>query len=274
VVIVPLRVLDTVTRTGLLGLRFWDGAGARAIADELDVRELSHGTRLRPGPSGVFVLHDLPGLHASATGSGDAAFWTSPPASVPLEIEVVDRAGRFLAFRFAAAAPAHGLFAEDFGGSPPEGPIGGVPLFSAPSRRIAGGLAAVRADLWDAGREAPAANAILEVSAPGLPARRGIADERGRVVVPFPYPEPPSALVSPIGGTGALSTRVWELAVGVRYSPVGSPPHAPSAAGSFDLCTVLTQAAATVLPESTQLRFGSELVLRTAGRPVLLVSSL
>jgi hypothetical protein len=274
-------VLETVTRTALLGVRFWDRVTGRVVADGLEVNETTSGTQLLPSRSGVFALHDLPGLRASAFGSGDDAFWSSPPAVSTIGFAVVDTTRQFLPFAFSTDVPFRGLFAEDCGlnASPPDALVGGVPLFSAPSRVAPSGIAAVRADLWDVDAETPAAWAVLEVSAGTGPLYRGIADANGRTVVLLPYPEPPWHGSSPPPGSHSLSEQTWPLTIGVRYAPSqASPPlPAPSPDAVPDLCTVLTQPAGTLLAAdspsaalgSQLLAFGRELVLRTPGQSVL-----
>ena len=276
-------VLETVTRTALLGMRFWDRVTGRVVADGLQVVETKTGVRAVPNRSGVFVVHDFPGLRASAYGGGDDSFWGSPPVASTTTFAVTDADRRFLPFSFTVEVPLRGLLAEDCGlaGSPPDAVAGGVPLFSTPSRIVGAGLAAVRADLWDAAANAPAAWAVLEVSANGAPVYRGVADDLGRVVVLLPYPEPPWHGSSPPPGSRALSDQTWPLTVAVRYAPAASSPPLPDPAFGVapDLCAVLTQAVATPLgaespatPLGSQtLAFGRELVLRTPLRPVLLV---
>ena len=268
-------VLETVTRTALLGVRFWDRVTGRVVADGLDVVETGSGMRAVPNPSGVFVLHALPGLRASEFGAGDDAFWASPPASSSIAFTVVDTRGNFLPFAFGADVPLRGLFAEDCGlpvSSPPDALVGGVPLFSAPARVAPAGIAAVRADLWDVDADAPAAWAVLEVSAGGS-TYRGVADTQGRTVVLLPYPEPPWHGSSPPPGSRSLSNQAWPLTASVRYAPPVSPPLGDVP----ELCTVLTQAEGTLLAADSPttvlgpqiLAFGRELVLRTPGRSVL-----
>ena len=181
-------VLERVTRTALLGIRLWDRVTARAVADGLDLVEVGRGIRAYPNRSGVFVLHDLPGLRASSD------FWASPPAAADFTFELADRERRFLPFRFQATAPTRDFFAETCGipvTSPPDALVAGVPLFSSPARQVPAGTAVVRADLWDAAADAAAAWAVLEVGAPGGSTYHGIADADGRVAVLLPYPEPP-----------------------------------------------------------------------------------
>lgn len=277
-------VLDTVTRTALLGVRPWDAVTGQAITDGLRLTELRRGSVARPNRSGVFVFHDLPGLRASAYGSGDDAFWANPPASASLVLELVDGERRFLPFRFPADAPARGIFREHCPAafSPPEIDVPGVPLFSAPSRPLPTGLAVVRADLWDVELDAPASWAVLEVTPDGAPTTRGIADPQGRVLVALSYPEPHWSGSSPPAGSSALADQTWSLQVAVRYDPAGASPPLPepSAGIAPDLCTVLGQGPAILLADlspatpltGATLAFGRQLTLRTPGRSDLLVS--
>jgi hypothetical protein len=267
-------MLETVTRTALLGVRFWDRVNGRAVGEGLELVELSSRRSASVSPSAVFAFHDLPGLAASAFGSGDPSFWSSPPERAPLTFELTDAAGRFLPFTFDADLPVQGIFVEDCGlvSSPPD-PIGAVPLFSAPSRVAPGGIARVSADLWDAAADTPAAHAVLEVTTADSALSRGVADAAGRVVVLFAYPEPPWHGVSPPPGSKSLSNQTWPLTLTARYAPAavtGNPP---------DLCAVLTQPAATLLAGASPvtpldpqtLAFGRELVLKTPGHSELLV---
>ena len=272
-----------MTRTALLGVRFWDRVTGKPIADGLDLVETVSGSKAASGPSGTFAFHDLPGLRASSYGAGDDSFWDSPPGSAPFTFRVTDRGRRFLPFDFSVDVPVRGLFTEDCGltGSPPDAVVGAVPLFSAPGRVGPGGIACVRADLEDAVTGAHAAWAVLEASAAGAPVYRGIADELGRVAVFLPYPEPPWHGSSPPPGSRSLSDQTWPLTLTVRYSPAtASPPFPDPASGEPpDLCAVLTQSEGTLLAADSPatplgpqtLAFGRELVLRTPGRSVLLV---
>jgi hypothetical protein len=261
------------TRTALLGVRLWDRVGGRAVSADLDVVDVATGARTIPNASGVFVLHDRPGLHDSAFGAGDDDFWSAPPATANAIFEVRDRGRRFVPFRFDADLPARGLFADDFGMHPtaPDHPTAAVPLFSAPSRPTPPGFAAVRAQLWDADADGPAAGAVLEVAVAGIPAYRGIADAEGRTAVLLPYPEPDPSTGSPPHASRALSSLSWPLTLSARYAPGADATQPP------DLHAVLAQPAATLLaapgtPFGAQtLSFGRELVLRSNGRSVLLL---
>jgi hypothetical protein len=281
---VSLRTIEVLTRTAPLGVRPWDAVAGRAVTDGLRLSEVRYGVTATPNRSGVFVFHDLPGLHDSAYGSGDEGFWASPPTRGRFVLELVDGERRFLPFRFDADAPARGVFREHcpHAFSPPETDVPGLPLFSAPSRQVPPGSAVVRADLWDVELGAPAACAVLEVTPAGGPTARGIADEQGRVVVLLPYPEPYWPGSSPPPGSRALVDQTWSLQLGVRYDPAGASPPPPGAGSSVapDLCTVLGQGAATLLAApspatpltAATLAFGRQLTLRTPGSSVLLVS--
>ena len=274
-------VSERLTRTALLGVRFWDRVTGRPVADGLELVETTSGIAATYGPHGVFAFHDLPGFRDAAYGAGDDTFWESPPSRGGFTFRVRDRARRFLPYTFDADVPERGLFAEDCGLTPsPPDVVGVMPLFSAPTRAVAGGMARVTADLWDVAADGPAAHAVLEVSAGGQ-AYRGVADAQGRVAVLFAYPEPPLHASSPPPppGSRALSHQSWPLTCSVRYAPAATSPPTPGLAGDEapDLCAVLTQANATLLasdspvtPLGTQLlAFGAELPLRTPGHSEL-----
>jgi hypothetical protein len=274
---------ERLTRTALLGVRFWDRVGGRPVADGLELLETTSETLATCGPHGVFAFHDLPGMHESAYGTGDDAFWSSPPNRGPFRFRLRDRARRFLPFTFDADLPVQGLFMEDCGiGSSPPDVVGAVPLFSSPSRVAPGSLARVSADLWNIVDDEPAAWAVLEITTGDGSLHRGVADEQGRVIVLFAYPEPPPHPISPppSPGSRALARQTWPLTLEVRYArsatspspgvPDGEPP---------DLCAVLTQPNATLLASASPaislgpqpLAFGRELALRTPGHSELLV---
>jgi hypothetical protein len=276
------RLLAGATRTALLGVRFWDSVAGRAPAEGLAVTETSTGAAALTTPSNAYVFHDLPGLRAAAFGAGDSTFWGSPPVSAPFTFEVTDSDERFIPFRFTAELPQPGLFVPPCltTGSPPL-PASCVPVFSAPARPVQPGMALVRAELWNAVADAPAAGAVLEVTGVGARPWRGIADVQGRVAVQCPYPEPRWQSTSPPAGSAALSAQTWTIDVSVRYSPAQSSPPAAAwqACQPPDLCDVWTQTSGTllatyspsaVLPPQT-LTFGRELVLRSTGQSILLV---
>jgi hypothetical protein len=239
--------LERTTSVAPFGVRFWDVVTGRTVSDGLTLVNVETGRSALPNRSGVFVAWNIAG--AAERGAGDAGYWASPPGQRSLTFELGDAQERFHTMRFDASAPSRGVFGEDCG-SPPAGT---VPLFSLPSRPYPPGTAAVRAELIDAITGGPAAHAVLEVSADGIATARGIADERGRVLVLLPYPEPPWHGPSPPAGSRPLSAQTWRVELAVRYSPL-SPPEPP------DLCAVLAQPHAGPVVDA-ELAFGRELVL-------------
>jgi hypothetical protein len=256
------QVLDTVTLVTPLGLRFRDAATGRLVTGGLDVR---HGDRAAVvTPSGVWSLSHLPGLHELETGAGDDAYWAAVTPRA-FDIDVADPQGRYLPLRLQAQAPFRGLF-QPVCGSPP---LADVPLFAAPSQPPPPGFGIVRAQLREPSG-APAAWAILEVRPDGAAAARGMADERGAVAVPLPYPEPSATAGSPPRGSQrSLAADRWTLHVDCRYDRACPPERPP------DLCDALDQAPATLDLQGVtlELAYGRDLVLRTPGHSEVLVTA-
>ena len=281
-----LRSLEWSSRTAPLGLRFWDRTSARLIGDGLEITAWpADAPALRatavPNTSGGWVLASLPLLGGSMRRSDDSDPWNPAPAQRAYRVEVTDALRRFQPFSFAVRAPHQGFLAwqcnED--ASPPiAAPLDAIPLFSSPVRPTPITLAALRSQLIDAATGEPAAWALLEVSAPGQPAYRGIADDQGRVAVLFAYPEASAVgagpSLSPIGPADPpLTDQTWTLGLRVHYTP--RPPGDVSP----DLCTTLSQAPASLWEDSNRtsaltsatLRYGRELIVRstdTSGRPM------
>ena len=147
-----------------------------------------------------------------------------------------------------------------------------VPLYSAPTRSASGGMAVVRAELWDplarGGRGAPAAYALLEATVAGWPTLRGVADSAGRVAVVFPYPEPSGADDGQGGRLPppAFASQEWEVGLRAFYAPQAEVP------ALADVAAVFAQPAANLwsdealsapLTQAT-LRFGQELIVRSS----------
>jgi hypothetical protein len=181
-------------------------------------------------PSGIIAFHGLPGLREFENSAADDP-WASPHRTRDFQVEVIDRLGRFLPCTFVVSAPAKGLavFAED--GSPPWIEAGAVPLFSAPSRTLPPGLAIVRMELREFGTGREAAWAFVEVNYSSGGANRtarGLADDKGRVVVMFAYPEGQRRPFnhSPPGNSRGLSQQEWALKFAICHQPVDHPEAA------------------------------------------------
>jgi hypothetical protein len=110
--------------------------------------------------------------------------------------------------------------------------------------------------------------AVLSVVLPDGTRAHGVADVTGQAVVIFPYPEP-------VGGP--LPRQEWELTVTARFGTATGALPAPD--GVPDLCGLFAQQPARLLAgpgedlPAVHLAFGHELVLRSIGRPTLLLDS-
>jgi hypothetical protein len=276
-------LLETVEYSTWFGLLLWDTAAGSAADDGLDVRvwplpltEITRPVRATANRRGIFVAPNL--LMRTVTS----------PESGYL-VEVRDSLARFMPFVMHVVTPAEPEYVRPRCASslrPPQSPDRGqfqVPLFNMPSRTAPAGSAVVRASLVDAATGKPAEFAVLEVSAGGQLVGRGIADDRGQVVVMFAYPEPvpatpwsPPAPPTQPQRTGDLT---WPVSVSVRYRPpLQRYQPDPTLPALVDLCDVLEQPVATVAPTSPppapdepKIRYGDELIL--GGRGGLLITA-
>ena len=287
--------LDRVVRYAPFGVRFRDVATGQSISEGLELTEVTTGIKAVANRSDVFVATGFPGLrYVERPPDGPEPYLVphtelppapaSPPSTRRFTFELLDTLRRFVGFRFDVHLPAlhQGLLGLEctVPGSPPWLPASEIPLYPAPARIAPAGMATLRAELAEAAGGAPAAHAVLEVFTTGGPRFRGIADETGRVVVIFPYPEPTApAGPPPPGTTRALSNQTWNIKLAARYAHPASPPTGPGAAVP-NICTVLSQpqrpllagtSPATPLTQAT-LAFGQELVLVRPGKRTVYVA--
>jgi hypothetical protein len=256
-----VQVLETVTRTCPLGLRFWDAVDRASVSEGLALTIWpAPFPDLRipavPNRTDVFTFHDLPGMRAVENGAGDDAFWAANPPSLDFVVQVQDTLHRFLPFQLGVRLPVRGL--SDF-----------HPLFSSPGRVLVSPMGVIRAQLVDAIHRTPAAWAVAEVSVDGAVVGRGFADDQGNLLLPMPYPEaknPAPAFGSPLGSSGVkLTDQTWQMKLTFSYWPQYPVPAIP------DLNQVLDQPPATAWVDdmlsapltAATLRFGQELVLRS-----------
>lgn len=272
------QLLERQTRVAPLGLRFHDAATGASVAGGLEVTVYSAANPTRrvrafPNRTGTFVLQHAPGLRREIEhGEGDTDYWVSLPPRKTFVVEVLDAERRFQPFTFEVKLPARGIYAWELTApplSPPSLEDQSVPLYSAPTRALASGMAVIRMELWDALADAPAAWAFVEasMSAPPLVVR-GFADEKGRLALIFPYPEPPpltqgSPPQSPPQGVGqSFTQQSWTIHLAARYV-------SRTAQALPDLRDTLTQASADLWADSERtqplteiaLRYGRELVV-------------
>jgi hypothetical protein len=140
-------------------------------------------------------------------------------------------------------------------------------------------MAVVRADLWNAQANAPAAWAVVEACLDGQLHARGLSDARGSLALIFPYPKPTdSPLASPVASPPVnknvpLLEQTWELTLNAGYAPQSAPP-ATSPAPLPDLRATLDQLNAPPavlwadlanLEElaGVTLKYGQELILKS-----------
>lgn len=299
--------LETVSLVAPLGLRFRDVVTNTFVSDGLSVTAYPMGNERQrvtalANRAGVFVVHHAPGLREFERGAGDEDFWASVPPGKPFVVEVEDGEQRFLPFSFTLNLPQRRIYqwVSPLDASPPASPIAsppgaaspvsGVPLYSAPTRQVPAGMAALRAELWNPLTAQPASYAVVEARADGRLLARGFADERGRLALFFPYPQPIRfAVSSPISSPAdsppaprgpALFDQAWNVTLNAGYTP-SSPPAPPQDLDTIapDVPIVLPDLRATLaqllappatlwldfahgvaLPSLT-LRYGRELVL-------------
>lgn len=224
------------TRT-LLGVRFWDRLTNRVVAEGLRVtaQRLSSDRSQRLGkpvvgrvtPSGAIAFFGLTAAEAPAIT--DPELWDSQPPDQLVAVDMVDPQGRFLPLSFVAQLPLRGVFRGqgDWLGTSllrpelPQDQALGVQLWSAASRPLPPGRAVLRAQLVVGAGDMPAAYALMRVRlvtpGPG-PAfnHYGLADARGTLVLPMPYPavpEPASAETP----YPPLDQQVFALRITVQY---------------------------------------------------------
>jgi hypothetical protein len=227
---------DRVILAPALGISFWDVAAGAYVAEGLDVAAFARGQRVAStqNRSAVFVFHRVP--------------W---PDTQPFEVQVRDNLNRFVPVTIGLSGAPNALVS--FTCDPRPARNTAVPLYSSPTRGPLPGVATVRAEIQAGSPLVPAPWAVLELTVAGSTVR-GIADQQGRVVVQFPYPEPAGL---PIGSPGAasgppLAQQTWSLQARVRFGALQSP----------DLCAILNQALATATAmTAATLTFGRELVL-------------
>ena len=284
------HVIERLTLVAPLGLCFRDEVSGKIIGDGLVVTAYpatrpERRVRAVSNLSGIYVLRHLPGLRDFENGQGPTNVWDSPPSRRPFVIEVVDDERRFQPFLMTTHLPGRDVFVwEELSPVSPPGTMVDVPLYSAPTRTVPAAMAVLRADLWDptAGphpKGGPAAWAVIAARMPGQPIVRGIADDKGRIALIFPYPDPgsdafgsplDSPLLSPPVGGSSLRHQQWTIELEAAYKrlhPVPPLRHVPALP---DLGDVLTQPAAilwaafdhTELAAKT-LTFGKELVVKS-----------
>src|SRR5262245_15278401 len=100
------RVLERVTITTPLGVRFWDVALRQAVTSGLTMAgaladDPQRSVTAFPNRSGVMVVRTLPGLRELENSGGTDADWQAAAArSIKLALTVTDEGRRFQPFSF------------------------------------------------------------------------------------------------------------------------------------------------------------------------------
>lgn len=276
--------VERVVRTAPLGLRPVDGQTGEPVAG-LWVTCRTSGARPRDAvetPRGCYVLGDLPALVLSENTDPGPSYWYQPPQVRSGVVEIRDPHRRYHPVRFSTVLPCHDLARAGCLGPPwlpgtataADGE-GVIPLRSTCARPVPAGFAAVRAQLTTAAG-APAAWAALFVTPLGGRTAVGVADGAGRVAVLLPWPA-----LGPDHSDRPSSDWEWPVAVTACYGLASEDGTVPVAAadGVPDLCDLARQRPAGILSEPgvplpvPRLRFGRDLVLRSARRSELVLDS-
>jgi hypothetical protein len=279
-------VIEKLTIIAPLGLCFHDAATGERVNDGLRIgvypatkKVLKNKTFAFPNRVGVYVLQKAYGLSDLQNGAGDAKFWQENPPEKLYVVEVSDAEKRFQPFQFTLKLPIKGIYQwENTPSVSPNKNMASIPLYSAPTRKVLGGMSVIRAELRQAD-EKPASFAILEARLSGKLIARGIADRDGQIVLIFPSPSPQNnPLVSPPSTATSISLaeQKWLLDLTVKYEPAvfNSSPSISSENGEDvlpDLRLALAQATGTLWADAEQteeykratLELGKELILRS-----------
>ena len=271
-------VVEELTTSAPLGVRFWDWALDRPVRDGLLVRARPRAggpvTTARPSSSGVYGFLTLPTTRGAEHGPVDE-FTVHPEEYV---LGVWDTFGRYVPMALTVAAPvagvqpAPGTLPEVDGESPA---LPGFPLFAAATRTVPPGYPALRTDLCDqdlpnprvADDFGPAAHALVEVALAGE-TWFGLSDARGRALLIMPAPTM-TALTE-------MGDSSWEVEIRVHYERL----VAEEFPGVPDFVDIAAQpdarakyAGALALSTTAALTYGEELVVTTPQRSDLLVKA-
>lgn len=247
------RIVEVSRTRTPFGVRFWDAATDQVVAEGLTVviRRLLSPVRRSPRRIPAFVTRS--GVHAFR-GLDNLQEWEMPAQSVgsvlqpgfdsnrdPIGtaaahvVEVVDRQRRFVNMAFEVEVPHLGLPA------PPAHTAGPVPqslyLFPAPGRSAVRSLCGLRAHVVDpAGRPLAGAVLTIEVDQSPDPAYRwaGVADDRGNVVVLFPFPTGAVAGLPAPGPDPRISVTIAVRATAVPTNPSGGSAEIPTVQELFE----------------------------------------
>jgi hypothetical protein len=274
-----------------LGIRFWDPVTDRQIVDGLNVtayplenpnkRVNSFRTR-----SNIYSFSHLPGMRDLELEITPIDAIPSPPQQKPFVIQIKDSLNRYIDVSFKTALPLSysGVFLTRISGSPAQESPRGFYLYSSVSRNLPNIYAVVRGELVDNVTGASASHALIKVLTEDNETWFGIADEKGRFVVVFPYPN----LADGFGGSpsalrGPLHEQSWNINLEICYSPSSQKVIPGSTVPVYP--SILKQSVANIFPFDTAvsspslaqlpllLEFNQPTITKTDGQHILFVSS-
>lgn len=282
----PLPIIERFSIVAPLGVCFHDTATGERVFDGLNVEvypqnmnAFKNKTTIHPNRFGVYALQKIKGLEDFSRGSGDDKFWKENPPQKPYFLEVSDTLGRFQPFQITIELPVKGIYKwENLPFVSPNKNLESIPLYSAPTRKISGGMSVIRAQLKEVGGKS-ASFAVLEARFNGGLIARGIADRDGQIVMIFPLLAPQSnPIVSPPGNSTriTLAEQIWNIDLTVKYQPsiFQASPSIETENGEEklpDLKLVLAQAEGTLWSDDGQTEEFTTAVLKT-GRELILRS--
>jgi len=230
---------DRPARRALLGVQCRDVADGRVVSDGLqlvlhDLWQARPNRQLRvlsANRSGVFALHDFPGIRSFLTpteADSDAALPIDDlgsPASPDLprfRLTVHDTLNRYVDMALTPTL-GEGLWGPLGATSSPATPLSDalphVPLYSAATRTPPIGMASLRTELRSATQpEQPIAWAHLRLMLNGVALAEGLSDAAGRVLMVFPLPRPREGLPQGSPATAAALLD-WPVTLQASWSP-------------------------------------------------------
>jgi hypothetical protein len=269
-------LLERIVRRAPLGLRFRDLSREANINSGLTVLAWPVGSKspaimaARSPVSGIYGYRSLPGLEQYERDERPASDWCPPgqngDGQPNFVIYIRDDEKRYLPQVLLMCLPKEKVIE--------------VPLHPTPSLLPLPAVAVIRAELWDAAANAPAAWALVTASAPGSDQPFAtVADARGQFVLFMPYPPPAAA---PNNGQVALRELEWPLTFRIFYQPGTQqwldPTQVPEGlrAAPFppESASIIRQQPALIFPTPLAgevtlirpLRNRTELILKTSGQ--------
>ena len=225
----PISIIERFSIVAPLGLCFHDAATGERVADGL---EISH----YPANSGIgktkLRFFRTVTVFMFCKKSPDSKIFHTARAMMNFGkiIRLKNRISskfpilnkRFQPFQFTLKLPVKGIYKwENIPPTSPNKNLESIPLYSAPTRKISGGMSVVRAQLREVVGD-PASWAVLEARFNGILVARGIADRDGQIVLMFPSLSPQ---INPIISPPSNATRIslaeqnWNLDLTVKYQP-------------------------------------------------------